>query len=362
MLELLAQIPTAIDAQTIAAGEKVAEQVAQQLGASEWLGPLAPIALSPFFGLAVLSGISTYGPEWLQQRSGLLGHFSPLNNPFLFWTMAVLALVTSLPRLSKVSKPIALAAEKLETYSSVIILVLVRMLSTSSTGDSSTTEQSLLTAGIASIPLDVFMSIVAACNIIVVNGVKLFFEFLIWLTPIPFVDAVLEATNKTLCAALIGLYCFSPSLAAAIDLMLLVLCALVFGWIYRRLQFYRQLIAGPILAWLLPQWFTQRGNQFTAFLDHRLGGLPRFTRVAVTEHSPSEFSIAASWLWSRLEKQASLTGQESGIVIQRMVLRSAEGTAIHVLHRRWVKGDERHQVDVPSATGNSGNTHRGLQM
>ena len=75
---LLMQIdPTA----AVAAASGISRQVSTQ----EWLGPLSAIALSPFFGLACLSGVATYGPDWLQSRSSLLGESSPLNNPLLFW-------------------------------------------------------------------------------------------------------------------------------------------------------------------------------------------------------------------------------------------------------------------------------------
>ncbi len=155
------------------------EQLARQIGASEWLGPLAPVALSPFFGIAVLSGLATYGPEFLQQRSGLITSGSPLNNHYLFWTMATLALLTSLPRLSKVSKPFALAIENVESYASVIILIAVKFLSSHQPGTAPQPELSL--AGFGAVPLDTLMSIAAALNVIVINTVKLFFELMVWL-------------------------------------------------------------------------------------------------------------------------------------------------------------------------------------
>ncbi len=168
------------------------------------------------------------------------------------------------------SKPLALAAEKLETYSAVILLFAVRMLGQSS-GEAIGQEQALasvsLSAGITTIPLDILMSIAAGLNVIVINAVKLFLEFLVWLIPVPLVDAAIEVLNKVICAGLMSLYCFSPALAAALDIILLILCAMVFGWIYRRLRFYREIIAGPALAWLLPGWFGQRSNEMVAFLD-----------------------------------------------------------------------------------------------
>ena len=347
MIELALQVPTGVDAGTLAAGEKLAEQI----GASEWLGPLAPVALSPFFGLAALSGIATYGPDWLQERSSLFGASSPMNSPALFWTMAALAIITSLPRLSKVSKPIALAAEKLETYSAVIILFAVRMFSGSTSSVGATEEQAMLSAGITSMPLDVIMSIVAGLNVIVINAVKLFFEFLVWLIPVPLVDAAIEVANKTLCASLMSLYCFSPAMAAGVDLVLLVVCALVFGWIYRRLRFYREVIAGPLLAWMLPDWFAQRGIEFTAFVDEPSNGLPRCAQVTVRELSANEYEVIGRRWWRRyVQRLSSCTAhREEGLVIQRLVLQDTSGATLKLLHRRWVAGDANYRSGLSSA-------------
>ena len=342
MIDFAIQVPTGLDSGTLAAGEKIAEQI----GASEWLGPLAPVALSPFFGLATLSGIATYGPDWLQQRSSLFSESSPMNSPTLFWTMAALAIVTSLPRLSKVSKPIALAAEKLETYSAVIILFAVRMLGSSVTGDGAVGEQAMLSAGITTMPVDLLMSIVAGLNVIVINAVKLFLEFLVWLIPIPLVDAAIEVVNKSVCAGLMGLYCFSPALAASVDLVLLIVCALVFGWIYRRLKYYRELIAGPLLAWMLPNWFAQRGNEFIAFVDEPSNGLPRCAQVTVRAISESEFEVIGRRWWRRYAQRLSAckVTRDEGLVIQRLVLQDASGATMKLSHRRWVSGDSLYGV------------------
>jgi hypothetical protein len=347
MFEIALQLPTGLDAGTLTAGEKVAEQI----GASEWLGPLAPVALSPFFGLATLSGIATYGPDWLQQRSALFGEASALNSPALFWTLTALAIVTSLPRLSKVSKPLALAAEHLETYSAVIILFVVRMLGSSSVGlTNGPPEQAMLSAGIATLPLDLVMSIVAGLNVVVINAVKLFCEFLIWLVPVPFVDAAIEVGNKTLCAGLMSVYCYSPALAAGLDLLLLVVCALVFGWIYRRVRYYREMTAAPILAWLLPNWFAQRGKTFVAFVDEASAGLPRCAMVTVHEISADEFEIVGRRWWRRHSRRMSAcwVAREEGIVIQILVLKSGAGETLRLAHRRWVANDDLYKSTQPS--------------
>ncbi len=358
MLDLVAQIPSGLDTHTLAAGERVAAEVAQHLGASEWLGPLAPIALSPFFGLAALSGIACFGPDWLQERSGLFTAASPLNNPFLFWTMASLAIMTSIPRFTKVSKPVALVAEKLESYSAIVILIVVRL--AGSYGSEPTALEAVwnaeptavwVTAGIASLPLDLCMALFAAINVIMINTVKLFFEALIWLTPIPFIDAALEICNKSLCAALLALYCYSPWLAAAVDLLLLGFAALAFGWIYRRLQCFQDLIVGPWLSRLIPAWFAQRHPQFEAYLAVPFKGLPRYTQVLVTSVASNSFEVQAVHLWRRANWTANLRSREEGLIFQKIVLATEQGDVISLWHRRWSLHDANCHNLTPATTG-----------
>lgn len=331
------------------------ESVATSLSTSEWLGPLAPIALSPFFGLTALSGIATYGPEWLQQRSALFSDSSMLNNASLFWTMLTLAVISSLPRLSKVSKPVALLAENLETYSAIIILFVVRTLG--SGGVPIADETDLTTSSpvlVAGLPADVLMSFVAALNILVINGVKLFCEFLVWLIPFPTVDALVEAGNKIVCAALLGLYCFSPLAATVLNLLLLAICLVIFGWVYRRTQYYREVIGGPLLAWAIPKWFAQKGAIFRAFCDSQHCQLPRFSRVKVRRISERHFHVAGRWLWRSIEEdfENCEISNEQGLVSDSLLLTSDDGREFRFLHRKWTEADamclpkDRPQVPV----------------
>lgn len=330
-------LPGGIDSASDA-GQKIVEQ----FGLAEWLGPLAPVALSPFFGLSILSGIATYGPDWMQQQSLMLGDGSPLNSPLLFWTLLALAIVTSLPRLTKVSKPVALYAEKLEAYSAIIILLVVRILGSSATG-STETPAVVLSAGLGSLSLDLVMSIAAALNILVINVVKLFFEFLIWVIPVPFIDAGVELLNKTVCAGLMSLYCYNPALAAGLDLVLVILAAMVFGWIYRRLRFYREVVCGPVLAWLFPGMFAQREQSFVAFCETPLAGLPRFAMVTVKQLSHNEFELDGRWLWRRVHRKLSNCEVVSfpGLLIQKLSITSGS-ERIEISHRRWVSSDALH--------------------
>lgn len=339
-----------LDAETVAASQVVAHQVAT----SEWLGPLAPIALSPFFGLAVLSGSATYGPEWLQERSALFSEDSLLNSPVLFWTMAVLALLTSIPRFTKVSKPIALAAENLETYSAIIILGAVRFLGASSGAAETTVEldvPALQAAGLASMPMDLVMTLFAALNIIVINVVKLCFEFLVMVIPFPSIDALLEIGNKAACSGLMALYMFSPVLATVLNLILLTICAFAFGWCYRRLLFYRDILAGPILAWMMPKWFAQSGTRYRAFTDGKMGGLPKCSPVTIRENADGEIEITGRWLWKSMREtltKAKPSTTSFLVIAQKTTYVTDDGEFVFA-HRRWVQADEKQPTTMPAA-------------
>jgi len=326
--------PTANDKQLLESSREIAKQIT----AVEWLGPMAPIALSPFFGLACLSGIATYGPEWLQQRSAIFGDSSPLNNPALFWSMIGLTVITSLPRLSKVSKPLALAAEKLEAYSVVIIVIAMRMFGSGGEGTEAVTATTpiYLSAGIATLPIDFLVAIASAVNILVINGVKLFCEFTIWLTPIPLIDAFVEATNKALCVGLMGLYCWSPLAATVLNLTLLAICGCVYWWTQRRIVYYMDLLAGPMLKGWLPWFFAENSDGEAVFLAERWNGIPSFTKLRL-RGAPSEgWVLTRHRWWNRVEYRlpASEPQTKSGLLAQTVHLFEDSSQAV-VLHRRY---------------------------
>ena len=221
---------------------QVAQQLSEAVAASEWLGPLAPVALSPFFGITCLSGLALFGDEFLPANHALLRSDSPLNNPTLFAVFLVLTILTSVPRLSKVSKPLAQCVDRLEAYAGIITLLVIRYLSTQAAPELEPTADVVLRAGPLELSFEVCMAVATAVNILVINGVKWFFEILVWLTPIPTVDAIFEASNKLVCAALMGIYAYSPTLATAINLLILGCCLMVFVWVRRREVYYRTML------------------------------------------------------------------------------------------------------------------------
>lgn len=248
--------------QISAADLAAANQMVEQLTPVDWLGPLAPVALSPFFGITCLSGLALWSPEWMP-GNGLLDAATPLKNPQLFWAFAILTVLTSLPRLSKVSKPIAVAVDKLEAYAGIITLIAIRYLA--SPHDVLSESPDVVEAGIFSGAIGGLLYVAMIINVLVINSVKFFFEFLIWLTPIPFMDACFEVANKAVCATLMALYAFSPTLATLLNLAVFVLCLLVLRWINRRVHFYRHMMFDSVWPWVQTAYGRPKRGELIVF-------------------------------------------------------------------------------------------------
>ena len=224
-----------------------AQQFGQSLSIAEWLGPMAPVALSPFFGVACLSGLSLFGGSWVASGNPLIGPDSPLHDTRVFGVFLVLTLLTSIPRLTKVSKPFAQAADQLESWSGVITMLVLRYMISS---ESVLQEESvaLVQLGVFSFSADLVLMLAAAVNIFVISAVRFFCEVLIWLTPIPLLDAVFELCNKFVCAMLMALYAWSPVLALTLNVGIFLVALLVFGWVHRREIFFRTMLSDFLRA------------------------------------------------------------------------------------------------------------------
>lgn len=235
-----------------------AQQLSQSLGVADWLGPLAPVALSPFFGIACLSGLALYGRGWVSPDNAFLGEGSPLHNETVFVVFLILTVLTSVPRFTKVSKPFAQAVDQVEAWAGIITMLVLKFLVQQNTGleveiaeqAAALPQDAVVLLSPLSFTISTLLAIAAIINVFVINTVKFFFEVLIWITPIPTVDAIFEIANKAACAFLMAVYGYSPTLATVINLALFVVAAVVFRWVYRREVFFRTMLMDACWAML----------------------------------------------------------------------------------------------------------------
>ena len=296
---------------------------AQTMQIADWLGPLAPVALSPFFGMACLSGLALYGPETLTNNA-LLGSTGPLRSELLFFVFIGLTLLTSLPRLSKVSKPFAQAMDQLETYSVIIILLAIKFLSGIEAGSEAGTQVAMVQLGVLSFTVDTLLMIAMAINIVVVNGVKFFFEFLVWLTPIPTVDAIFEVCNKALCGALMAVYAFSPTIATIINIVILLVALVVFRWMSRRVRFYRTMVMDPVLSRVWPGYGRPKEDALIVFPKNAIGPFKPKSRLKLTRDGDSwKLNEANWWMPSRTH---AITASDAPVIKRGWVMHALNVT------------------------------------
>jgi len=305
-----------------------AQQFGETLGVAEWLGPLAPVALSPFFGITCLAGMSLYGQGWISADNAFLGEGSPLHHPAVFWIFLGLTLLTSIPRFTKVSKPFAQAVDHAEAWSGIITMVVLRFLLMSAAPDAEQAE--FVQMGVISVTTDTLLMIAAAVNIFVINAVKFFFEMLIWITPIPTIDAMFEVANKTVCGVLMAIYGYSPTIATGINLVMFVVAAILFRWMYRREVFFRSMLLDALLAFVLPPK-TVKKPELNVFPVQAIDCIPARARCVLHRHDSGwtliqrrmirqdvtvEFvtadhsaHVTSGWLTNRLDLVGPLSGQ-----------------------------------------------------
>ena len=314
---------------------------------ADWLGPLAPLALSPFFGMACLSGLALYGPEWVTDNA-LLGASGPLQNEMLFFVFVGLTLLTSLPRLTKVSKPFAQAVDQVETYSVIVILLVIKFLAdTGAAADG--TQVAMVQLGVVSMTLDSLLAVAMVINIVVVNSVKFFFEFLVWLTPIPTLDAIFEVCNKTLCGALMAVYVFSPTLATIINLIVLASALVVFRWMSRRIRFYRTMAIDPILARVWGSYGKVKDGQITVFPRNTVGPFKPKSCVKLGKQEDGWNLTEANWFLPANEY--SLLSQSKPVIRRGWLTHwiefpAAEGDAIVLIFSRRYDGSIEHLAET----------------
>lgn len=329
-----------VDADDIAA----ASDWAAASGVTDWLGPLAPVALSPFFGVTCLSGLALWGPSWISDNA-LLGAAGPLGNEWLFVIFLVLTLLTSLPRLTKVSKPFAQAVDRMETYAVIIILLAIKfVMSMDAPVESSTgvpvaaLEVPVFQLGVLSFTLDTLLSIAMIINVLVINSVKFFFEFMVWLTPVPFLDAVFELSNKSLCAALMAIYAFSPAIATCINLVFLLAAALMLRWISRRVRFYRTMILDPVLAKLWSGFGRPKKPELIVFPQDDFGPFPAKSRLRMLSTPDGIVLRDANWWMAQKSHVIASTVPPSfrrGWVMHQIEIQDQDSLACLKFSRRY---------------------------
>lgn len=260
-------VPTGtFDKPDLTQDEAKAQRLVEKYGITEALGPLAPVAMSPFFGLTCLSGTSILSDWGVLPENDFLKGNDVLNNWLVFLLFGALTVATSLPRLVSVSKVFAEAMDRVETYAGIVSYAVILMAAAQNQPDQG--QAVVYSAGFISITQSGLLAIAATVNIFVISSVRLFFELLVLISPIPTLDAIFECTNKGVAGIIACIYAFNPWLAFVLNIVIFLICLVIFKWINRRLKYLKATLLEPILLGLIrkvlgresynPDWSAKR--------------------------------------------------------------------------------------------------------
>lgn len=204
---------------------------------------LGPMAISPFWTLFITSAASCFG----------LGNEYIATNPVLgnwvvLFVSFVLVGITTLPNLMKVSKPIGLAAKFLENKAGYIVYAII-IISPYLINPEISGEMGVVSFGFLDIPATAFLMIALAIPyFIVVMTFRYFLEILIFLSPIPLLDAFFEFVKKTTSFLLVIIYFFFPTFGFVLSVFIFILSFIFYRKAKKVTKYFQYIYVKPIVA------------------------------------------------------------------------------------------------------------------
>jgi hypothetical protein len=230
-------------------------------GLEEVFGPLPIIASTPLLGLSVLIGAALLADQptvvnlkWpvvrRLRRNALIAETRAYANGWLFGLLVVLALITGLANSGKLEGAIGKLARIIEDVGGGLAYLFVAGRALGFTGG---LPESATVA--SSTPFDstaLVLTVTAAAALSAMIVVRFALDVIIWLNPVPFIDAIFEGCKAIFSLGLLAIYVINPLVAAIIGALLLVPCLLLLPWALRLLGFAHGIVLRPTLARIVP--------------------------------------------------------------------------------------------------------------
>ena len=179
----------------------------------------------------------------------------------------------------------------------------------------------------------------AIVNILVINTVKFFFEVSVWLMPFPFVDAMLEAANKSVCAALMAVYAFSPMWATILNLVIFLACFAAFRWVKRQTAYMRTILWDPLRSMVQKSYGVPTAKQLTVFPQQEIGPFAVREQLQLIDRGDDWELLQKRLLFpSRshiLPKSTSRLEIAPGLIVNRINVASDSGSSSLLFTRRY---------------------------
>lgn len=174
---------------------------------------VATLGISPLVALAAMGLMAYAGHLQLPPALALL------DEPALFVGLFALGLLLQFGKSSKLTRPLAETVGTGESLMAVAVAFLVFMAENQAVA-------TVQTLGVGSFGL----ALSAACTVTAILLVRTLLDLMIWLSPVPLIDASFEAAKTGITVTLVVLTAWSPWLAFALYLTLLGVAVLTVRW------------------------------------------------------------------------------------------------------------------------------------
>ncbi len=211
----------------------------------EVFGPVLPIALSPFFGVAITSLASILASEGVFNNEFLATH-PILSNWWIMGIFLILTVLTALPKYTKITGQLGLFIAKIEDYAGLIILVIIQIAPTLFNSEPSDTVAVVYKSGFFEFSYGTLIAAASVANMYVIKVVRFFFDFLIFLSPIPAIDSAFDTIKKTFIILVVGLYVINPLLAFILNVIIFTASAIMFSWVNKRVVYFENIYVNPL--------------------------------------------------------------------------------------------------------------------
>ncbi len=194
----------------------------------EALSPLAalvPLGVSPFLALGLFGAAASFLGFALPASLVVLG------NPVVWGVLLVLAVLLKVGRSFKLTKPLAEMAGTSESLVGFISFAMMLV------GEGVGLPPIPIGAQEASVVGTTALAVAAVVGLMAVTIVRMGFDLLTWLSPIPLIDAALQLVKLVVTVILVAIAVFLPALAVPVNVALLVGVVLAARWLLRVSRF-----------------------------------------------------------------------------------------------------------------------------
>lgn len=272
------------------------------------LAQLLPMGINPYATVFLTSILS---------KSGIHNEFVGTNPFFDNWMVVGLfgvlfiftALVGTVFKTNKATAVVGLADNYLSNHAAILINIVV-ILAPSFFGSSNESE-ALQQAGILSIGLKtIVVLIVSVYFLIVVTTVRFFIDILIFLTPIPFIDSILEIIKIIITVLFVGISIFFPTFSVILSVIMFLVALSLYRKSSRLVSRTIYLFMKPIIHMFKSRekiLFKKDVFSISVYLNIKTNRFKKGTIVQLEEKGDGFYLVKHKFFLSKVEEKINLT-------------------------------------------------------